>query len=48
MYCLVVSLMPWDTESACNAHPMTRSQTSEVTGILTAASTNGDRITLGV
>lgn len=48
MCCLMVSLMPWDTEGACNAHPMTRPQTSEVPGILTAASTNRDRITLDV
>lgn len=42
MYCLVVSLMPWDTEGACNVHLVTTPQASEVTGTLRAASTDGE------
>lgn len=42
MYCLMVSLMPWDLEDACNVHPVTRPHASEVTGTLTAASTDGE------
>ena len=42
MYCLLVSLTPGETEGAYNAHLITRPRASEVTGIRTAASTDGE------
>lgn len=42
MYCLVVSLRPGETEGMQNAPPITRPQVSEVTGILTVVSTDGE------